>query len=72
MNNFYEEENEDFAAEDNTAETISLTVSNELAGMRLDAAIAKMLPEYRAAALPLGLKMAGCNATANPSRQKKK
>ncbi|MDK4688700.1 23S rRNA pseudouridine(1911/1915/1917) synthase RluD [Kingella negevensis] len=72
MNNFYEEENEDFAAEDNTAETISLTVSNELAGMRLDAAIAKMLPEYSRSRMTTWIKDGWVQCNGKPVAPKEK
>lgn len=46
MNTELEEDNDDLAFQAAESENVVLTVPNELAGMRLDAALAKMLPEY--------------------------
>lgn len=64
-----EDDNDEMSFQVAKSETIALTVPNELAGMRLDAAIAKMLPDYSRSRITTWIKdgFVQCNGkTATP------
>ena len=66
------DENEDFPAETETAETLRLTVPIALAGSRLDAALAKMLPDYSRSRISAWIKDGAVLAEGKPVLPKHK
>lgn len=69
MNNEFTDDNDDLNFQAATTEIINTTVPIQLAGMRLDAAIAKMLPDYSRSRISTWIKngLVQCNGnTATP------